>query len=759
MTVSDFHTANWRARFQHGALALAVLAALAACSSDDASDNSPTPDDQGSAVIPAAPAGLGKAATAAAPNAAIPEGRTDVPPRRIHAMVDRNQKGQIDPVTGYSLNNAGYPSGSDDACYADATTNLSIRPLKGFLDIWQPVTPYMDAYQRAIAASQVTTKEGRTFTCPAIPMTSWTGIPGDATDGAVLNAAVHDANLRYSGKVTAADYRNARKALAAYLDDARGKSFSVSLGLGPLAGFWHALARQESYIDAIPPAAPNGVCPDGSTDGYPFCSAPDDEAYNIGAGASHDKASSVANNAAFGVVSSFIMRATNDGTASTNPTKYFYKYARPYRWHDAGLSPVPITVSPGLENARKVPENGASVSDIRKDSDFPSGHTAEAVRGAFAYGYVVPQRFQEMLARGLELGDNRIVAGMHSALAVMGGRINGEIAALNLINRISRDDRDEALARAQQQLRMAAYAATNDPAVVTDAGFLAYARSQANASAASPFDAPYADHAANKREYRRRLTFGFTQDATKAGQPAVVPEGAETLLETRLPYLTAEQRRIVLKSTALDSGWPVLDDEEGFGRLNYFDAADGYGNFRDGDVAVTMDADKGGFHAHDAWRNDIDGEGKLTKLGSGALELAGANAFTGGLVISGGAIIAASQQALGNGMVYLNETGALQLPASDKSVQVGGDYVQTGTTTLQPVLQSTNAAPLDIKGKAILDKSSVLAPSLPADAKAGQVYPVLRASALSGTFGAIRLPGGVKATAIYDASSVSLRIE
>lgn len=47
------------------------------------------------------------------------------------------------------------------------------------------------------------------------------------------------------------------------------------------------------------------------------------------------------------------------------------------------------------------------------------------------------------------------------------------------------------------------------------------------------------------------------------------------------------------------SGYPVLDNEEGHGRLNYFDAADGYGAFT-GNVAVTMNAGQGGFHAFDA---------------------------------------------------------------------------------------------------------------------------------------------------------------
>jgi hypothetical protein len=47
--------------------------------------------------------------------------------------------------------------------------------------------------------------------------------------------------------------------------------------------------------------------------------------------------------------------------------------------------------------------------------------------------YRVPERFQEMLARGLELGENRIIAGMHSPLDVIGGRIQDTaVVAYNL---------------------------------------------------------------------------------------------------------------------------------------------------------------------------------------------------------------------------------------------------------------------------------------------------------------------------------------
>ncbi|MHC2296514.1 autotransporter-associated beta strand protein [Rhizobium mongolense] len=116
------------------------------------------------------------------------------------------------------------------------------------------------------------------------------------------------------------------------------------------------------------------------------------------------------------------------------------------------------------------------------------------------------------------------------------------------------------------------------------------------------------------------------------------------LLEARLLYFDAEQRRDVLKTTEIASGYPLLDDAEGYGRLNFFAAADGYGTLAD-DVTVTMDAAKGGFNELDTWKNDIGGKGRLVKRGSGTLGLSGANSYAGGTVLEEGALAALSPAA------------------------------------------------------------------------------------------------------------------
>ena len=67
----------------------------------------------------------------------------------------------------------------------------------------------------------------------------------------------------------------------------------------------------------------------------------------------------------------------------------------------------------------------------------------------------------------------------------------------------------------------------------------------------------FTDYEKNKAQFTERLTYGFDQIASTT-EPMVVPKGAEVLLETRQPYLTDEQRRAVLATTGISSGYPVL---------------------------------------------------------------------------------------------------------------------------------------------------------------------------------------------------------
>ena len=638
------------------AACLVATAAVTACGGNDGT----------ALTIPDAPAGTGTTDSAPVADA------TAVPPYVDLAYT--NQRG--------------------DARYATLATNAGVRVVSRFLDLWTPSTLLVDAGVTAAANGSF----------PAVAPSTWTGIPGDATDGKVLNSAVLGANIQYV--VTATAERSADQSTAAYLDDRRGKGYSVTDGLGPLTAAWRAAAQQTSSITGVPA--------DATTVLY------NDTGNNTGVG-------SAAGNTSFGNVVDFVNNAGQN--ASTEPAKRFYKYARPWRWSAS------VQVLPAL-----VPAESTTPAT---DGGFISGHAAEAMRDAIAMGYVVPERYQELLSRALELGENRIFAGMHSPLDVMAGRVQAQAAATASIV-TGADSKATAAAYAQSHAVLMAAVGASSPAA-----FNAWAHSQA-ASADR-----FADHAANKANYLRRLTYGFTQIGDRT-LPAVVPKGAEALLETRLPYLGADQRRVVLKTTALPSGYPVLDDAEGWGRLNLFDAADGYAAFN-GDTTVTMDAALGGFSAADSWRNDISGAGKLTKKGSGALALTGSNTFSGGLEIDAGVLQAASAQALGKGDVYL--AGGTLVSSAAAPVAVAGAFTELADTTLELDVGAGGAGRLTVAGTMTLAGGTLNvvfasghAPSV------GDTLELIAAGAVKGRFAAIAA-AGFKVTPTYTSTGVLLHID
>ena len=638
------------------AIAIGAALALSACGGSDHDDGA----GEVATVIPAAPADQGAADTAPVPN--------------VTAFVDTaatNQRG--------------------DARYATLATNAGVRVLGGMLEIWKPLTEIVDAGQSAPAVDGF----------PAVVASSWTGVPNDGTNGgAIVNVQVHNANIDYV--VQATRNRTPEQSLLAYLDDRRGKGYSVTAGMGPLTDAWRTAARQTTTINDMPVDATTVKYEDGGN--------------NNGVGG--------AANAEFGKVIDFVNSMGNNG--STEPAKRFYKYARPYRWSSA------VAVVPQLEPAKS--------TTPATDGGFTSGHSAEATRNAMAMAYVLPERYQELVGRGLELGESRILAGMHSPLDVISGRVQAQaVAAANMVA-AGASVRADAVAQAHATLMKL----TN----TTAATFPAYATS------GTPATDRFADYAASRANYVRRLTYGLPQIGA-ANKPAVVPKGAEVLLETRLPYLSDAQRRVVLKTTAIASGYPILDDAEGWGRLNLFAAADGYGAFN-GNVVVNMDASKGGFHASDRWRNDITGSGKLVKQGSGALKLGGKNSWTGGTQLEAGTLEALSTSAFGSGDVHV-AGGASVIVNAPAALVVGGKYTQLSGATLE-LRVGASQGQLNATGTVTIGGGALRIKFVDGyKPAAGTILTVISAGSLSGKFDSITVDG-FSVTPTYSAKGLQLRL-
>ncbi|MBW1606133.1 phosphatase PAP2 family protein [Lactobacillus sp. Sy-1] len=448
--------------------------------------------------------------------------------------------------------------------------------------------------------------------------------PGsDWNNGKRLNTKILDENIDLADKI--AKTRTKAEEDQSWLDDKNDMDYSVQEGLGNLTDYF----RKEANITGGYTSVPS----DAETKDYDT---------------NWDKAEVTGDtNSSLGNVVKLADTLKDGNYSSSSSSKKYFKYPRPFRWDGT-------TVTNAQDNGVIIPTLKLSAkADPVNDYGFPSGHTNSSYLTAYALAYAYPQKFQSLLTRASEVGNNRIVAGRHSPLDVIGGRVLGTALAAAILN-------DPANAQLKAD---------------------AFKQAQSVLKDSKGDDNSYGmdNSKKNSTKYNYRLTYGFSKIANSK-HTYVVPKGAEVLLETRLPYLSATQRRAVLATTELPTGYPILDDGEGWGRLNLYNAANGYGQLVS-DTTVKMDASKGGFNASDTWSNDITGVGKLTKTGTGSLQLTGKNTYKGGVAVKDGSLVAASNDALGTGDVAVNG-GNLKLSA--KKVTVKGAYKQSskGTTSL-----------------------------------------------------------------------------
>ena len=66
--------------------------------------------------------------------------------------------------------------------------------------------------------------------------------------------------------------------------------------------------------------------------------------------------------------------------------------------------------------------NHGPVMDLTNSPSYPSGHTTYGYTGAVLLAVLVPERFAQMIARGAEYGNDRVIMGSHYVMDVLGGR-------------------------------------------------------------------------------------------------------------------------------------------------------------------------------------------------------------------------------------------------------------------------------------------------------------------------------------------------
>ncbi|RKR75185.1 phosphatase PAP2 family protein [Frondihabitans australicus] len=300
---------------------------------------------------------------------------------------------------------------------------------------------------------------------------------------------------------------------------------------------------------------------------------------------------------------------TSGAYVSTGTAKGLYSYPRPYLPSDpatpavagdaAGCAPTLVNASSlmanrtgksyasadGNLNIKRVADTvdtthefsksdvalsaGYASTGICTGGSFPSGHTTTAYQAGITLATILPELAPEILARASEAGNNRIVLGVHYPLDIVGGRIDGEAA---LAKRWS----DPAYVKGvllPARAELVKYLQTStglslSKAIKTEK---AYADNPYGGKTIPGGSAQIVNNRASAVSvYTERLTYGFPKTGV-TGAKASVPAGAENLLITTFPTLTAAQRASVLAQTEIASGYPLDQtgsDQGSWERLN-----------------------------------------------------------------------------------------------------------------------------------------------------------------------------------------------
>ena len=232
--------------------------------------------------------------------------------------------------------------------------------------------------------------------------------------------------------------------------------------------------------------------------------------------------------------------------------------------------------------------NRGPISNLIDSPSYPSGHTTYGYMGSILLAVLVPDRYQQMIARGAEYGNDRILMGAHYAMDVLGGRTLATYDLAHLLANdpgyLSRTVKDYAAPMAMGQPRrdvppISDYRAAVKAAQAALGAALGAGCGNTVEACAREDIGRFADPAANAAFYGTTQTYGLpvvtpdlagrTEDVGK-----LAPE-AGYLLTVAFPNLTLEDADRILTETE-GPGGGFLDDGSPFGlysRLNLYAAA------------------------------------------------------------------------------------------------------------------------------------------------------------------------------------------
>jgi hypothetical protein len=212
--------------------------------------------------------------------------------------------------------------------------------------------------------------------------------------------------------------------------------------------------------------------------------------------------------------------------------------------------------------------------NLTASPSYPSGHTTYGYTESLLLALLIPERYPQLVARGAEYGNDRIVLGAHYAMDVLGGRTLAihDLAQL-LANKpgyvgvdhsgVKIDDFRQALADARADLRKALEAVCREPIP----------------TCAEDDQSRFALLWRVQNFYEGTQTYGlpsvFPATSGKVENVGKLAPEAGNLLIAAFPYLTLKQADDILTITE-GPGGGFLDDGSAFGvysRLDLFRAS------------------------------------------------------------------------------------------------------------------------------------------------------------------------------------------
>ncbi len=214
--------------------------------------------------------------------------------------------------------------------------------------------------------------------------------------------------------------------------------------------------------------------------------------------------------------------------------------------------------------------NRGPIMNLVDSPSYPSGHTTYGYMGSVVLGVLVPERYQQMMARAAEYGNDRILVGAHYAMDVVAGRT---LALHDLAHLLANDPlyvgRSLRHAPVIKDFQVAIRQARADIVAALQA-----ACGNTIGACAREDIGRLSDPAANAAFHAVAQTYGlpvvFQQTAAAVEDVGKLAPEAGYLLTVAFPSLTLQQADQILTDTE-GPGGGFLDDGSAFGVYSRID--------------------------------------------------------------------------------------------------------------------------------------------------------------------------------------------